>query len=83
MVLNVIATHMVYNLRYDPALYDARLTRVENQLKDQLWIAIHALQAAQFNRLALDYLSPSLIKALFPELTHSAEEFGTPHLQSI
>ena len=76
MALNVISTHMVYNQKHDPALYDSRLSRVENQLKDRLRQTTHALQAAQFNRMALDLLSPNLLRMLFPELVRTASDFG-------
>ena len=56
--INIISTQLIENLQNDPALYDSRLTRVENQIRDKLRATTHALQAAQHNRLSIDYLSP-------------------------
>ena len=44
--INIIATQLIQNLQNDPALYDSRLTRVENQIRDRLRATTHALQAA-------------------------------------
>ena len=55
-----------------PALYDSRLSRVENQLKDRLRQTTHVLQAAQMNRLGIDYLSPALVARLFTAIKQRA-----------
>ena len=74
MGINIITTHMTEQLRNDPSLYDSRLTRMENQLRDRLRQTTHALQAAKHNRLAVDYLSPNLVRRLFPQLASTAKE---------
>ena len=59
-----------------PSFFDARLTRIENQLRHRLRMATHALQTAQHRRLAIDYLSPKQIRTLFSKLQKRAAEFG-------
>jgi len=59
-----------------PAFFDARLTRIENQIRQRLRMATHALQTAQHRRLAVDYLSPQQIRNLFIKLKERAAEFG-------
>ena len=63
-------------LSINPALLDVRLTRIENQIKDRLRLATHAIQTGQHRRLAVDYLSPSAIRALFTRLQTRSHEFG-------
>ena len=63
-------------MNVNPGLYDSRLSRIEHQIRNQLRSVTHALQAAQYNRLAVDYLSPNLIKRLFPRLRTTAQELG-------
>ncbi len=60
----------------NPAFFDARLTRIENQIRQRLRMATHALQTAQHRRLAVDYLSPQQIRNLFTKLKERAAEFG-------
>jgi len=59
-----------------PSFFDARLTKIENQIRNRLRMATHALQAAQHRRLAIDYLSPKQIRLLFSKLQARAAEFG-------
>ena len=73
--INLISIQLAESLQNDPALYDSRLSRIENQIRDRLRSTTHALQAAQHNRLAVDYLSPNLIRRLFPQLETTAKEF--------
>ena len=73
--INLISIQLAESLQNDPALYDSRLSRIENQIRDRLRAITHALQAAQHNRLAVDYLSPNLIRQLFPQLETTAQEF--------
>lgn len=59
-----------------PSFFDARLSKIENQIRNRLRMATHALQAAQHRRLAIDYLSPKQIRVLFSKLQARAAEFG-------
>lgn len=67
------ASAMVAILIFNPALFDSRLTRIENQLRHQLTKTTHALQAGLVRKLAVDYLTPMEIRNLFSELSKTAE----------
>lgn len=71
-----ISTSMLSLLIHDPGLFQARLSRIENQIRDRLRIATHGLQTAQHRRLSVDYLSPAEIRILFSRLQARAAEFG-------
>jgi hypothetical protein len=60
----------------NPAMLDARLSRLENQLRDRLRLATHAIQTGQHRRLAVDYINPTQIRKLFQSLQERAAEFG-------
>ena len=55
-------------LAQNPVMLDARLSRIENQIRDRLRMATHAIQTGQHRRLAVDYLSPNHIRKLFKSL---------------
>ena len=74
--IRTISTYLVESAKNHPALYDTRLTSIENNLRDRIRQASHALQAAQQNRLAVDYLSPGVLRRLFEALKPAATEFG-------
>ena len=74
--VRLLSSQLLNDLKTNPGLYDSRLTRIENHLRDQLRSITHALQAAQYNRLAVDYLSPNLIRRLFPRLETTAQDLG-------
>ena len=74
--IRTISTYLVESAKNHPALYDTRLTSIENNLRDRIRQAAHALQAAQQNRLAVDYLSPGVVRRLFEALKPAAAEFG-------
>ena len=71
-----ISTQLLLMSVASPAFFDARLTRIENQIRHRLRMATHALQTAQHRRLAIDYLSPQQIRTLFSKLKDRASEFG-------
>ena len=71
-----ISTALLIMAVTDTSYFDARLTRIENQLRDRLRMATHALQTAQHRRLAIDYLSPRQVRALYARLVARASEFG-------
>jgi hypothetical protein len=71
-----ISTALLIMAVADPSYFDARLTRIENQLRDRLRMATHALQTAQHRRLAIDYLSPRQVRSLYARLVARAAEFG-------
>jgi len=69
----VISTLLVY-LSYHPSLFDARLTRIENQIRTHLSKTTHALQAGLVRKLAVDYLTPGEIRKLYAELVITADK---------
>jgi len=60
----------------NPTLLDARLSRIENQLRDRLRRVTHAIQAAVHQRFSVDYLNPAEMAALFKKLEERALEAG-------
>jgi hypothetical protein len=60
----------------NPTLLDARLSRIENQLRDRLRRVTHAIQAAVHQRFSVDYLNPAEMRELFKKLEDRAEEAG-------
>ena len=73
--IRTISMYLAESLRNDPSVYDSRLTRIENQIRDRIRQAVHAIQAAQSNRLSVDYLPPRLTRRLFPLLAQQAKNF--------
>jgi hypothetical protein len=60
----------------NPTLLDARLSRIENQLRDRLRRVTHAIQSAVHQRFAVDYLNPAEMAELFKKLEERANEAG-------
>ena len=60
-------------LLFNPALFDAKLTRLENQIRTRLRQVTHALQAGLVRKLAVDYLTPNEIRNLYVELVASSK----------
>jgi hypothetical protein len=58
----------------NPTLLDARLSRIENQLRDRLRRVTHAIQSAVHQRFAVDYLKPAEMAELFRKLEERANE---------
>ncbi len=60
----------------NPTLLDARLSRIEHQLRDRLCRVTHAIQSAVQQRFAVDYLNPAEMAELFQKLEDQANEAG-------
>jgi hypothetical protein len=60
----------------NPTLLDARLSRIENQLRDHLHCVTHAIQAAVHQRFAIDFLNPAEMAELFGKLEEHVAEAG-------
>lgn len=71
-----LATQMTTILMSNPTLLDARLSRIEAQIRNRLRMATHAIQAGQHRRLAVDYLTSGQIRQLFSSLQLRAAEFS-------
>jgi hypothetical protein len=55
------APAIVSMLIFNPALFDASLSRIENQIRTKLTKTTHALQAGLSRKLAVDYMTPTEI----------------------
>jgi hypothetical protein len=71
--------HEIHSLLFslvlaNPTLLDARLSRIENQLRDRLCWVTHAIQSTVHQRFAVDYLNPAEMAELFKKLEERALE---------
>jgi hypothetical protein len=73
---NEIQTTLLYQVMFNPTLFDSRLSRLENQLRGRLRRVTHAIQAAMHQRFAIDYLNPAELVNLFQQLARRADEAG-------
>jgi hypothetical protein len=73
---NEIQTTLLYQVMFNPTLFDSRLSRLENQLRGRLQQVTHAIQAAMHQRFAIDYLNPAELVNLFRQLVIRADEAG-------
>ncbi len=73
---NEIRTTLLYQVMFNPTLFDSRLSRLENQLRSRLHRVTHAIQAAMHQRFAIDYLNPAELVQLYGQLAGRAEEAG-------
>ncbi len=71
---NEIRTTLLYQVMFNPTLFDSRLSRLENQLRGRLRRVTHAIQAAMRQRFAIDYLNPAELVNLFQQLARRADE---------
>jgi hypothetical protein len=71
---NEISTTLLYQVMFNPTLFDSRLSHLENQLRGHLQRVTHAIQAAMHQRFAIDYLNPAEMVHLFEQLAGWAEE---------
>jgi nitroreductase len=68
------AAAMISMMIFNPALFDARLSRIENQIRTKLTKTTHALQAGLNRKLAVDYLTPTEVRSIFDELQITASK---------
>jgi hypothetical protein len=71
---NEIRTTLLYQVMFNPTLFDSHLSRLENQLCSRLNQVTHAIQAAMHQRFPIDYLNPAELIILFLQLSKKAEE---------
>lgn len=74
--INEIRTTIVALVATNPTIIDARMTRIENQLRHRIMRTTHAVQSAIHGRLAVDYLNPEHLNQLFGEIKTRATELG-------
>jgi hypothetical protein len=73
--MNLLTTYMIQLFEQNTSLLDARFSRIENQMRDRIRQAMHALQAAQHRQLAVDLLSPNQVSTMFAKLNARASKF--------
>lgn len=56
---NELRTTLFYHVKFNPTLFDTRLTHLENQLRNKLNRVTHVIQAAMHMHFAIDYLNPA------------------------
>ena len=74
--INEIRTTIITLVATNPTIADARMTRLENQLRHRIMRTTHAVQSAILGRLAVDYLNPKNVNELFREIKNRATELG-------
>jgi hypothetical protein len=73
---NELRTTLLYQVMFNPTLFDTWLSRIENQLYNRLCTVTHAIQAAIHQRFAVDYLNPAELAVLFEKLEKKASYSG-------
>ncbi len=73
---NKLRTTLLYQVLLNLTLFDTRLSRIENQLRNWLRRVTHAIQAAIHQRFAVDYLNPTKLAVLFEKLEKKASNSG-------
>jgi len=71
---NEIRTTLLYQVMFNPTLFDSRLSRLENQLRGRLRRVTQAIQAAMHQKFTIDYLNPAELVNLFQQLSKRADE---------
>jgi len=74
--MEALRTTLILVIASTPAIIDARMTRIENQLRHRVQSAVHAVQAAIHGRLAIDYLDPKSINTMFQQVKERANQLG-------
>ena len=74
--LDAMRTTLILLVASNPAIADARMTRIENQLRHRVNAAIHAIQSAIHGRLSIDYLDPKSVNKLFKQVRERANQLG-------
>ena len=69
-------TTLITMIAGNPALADARMTRIENQLRHRIMRTTHAVQSAILGRLAIDYIDTNKVREIFDTIKDKAQELG-------
>ena len=72
--MNVLASFMTDPLFYDNTVFLSEITSAENQIRKRIEWAAHAIQAAQYRRLAIDFLTFQQLHSLYTKLKRQAAE---------
>lgn len=74
VAMNTIRTTLILIVASNPTMIDARMTRIENQLRHRIQAATHAIQAALQGRFSIDYLDPKSVGRLFRDVQKHAKD---------
>ena len=74
--INNLYSILQIHIKRDPGLLEARLSRLENQIKDRIQISVHLVQQAHHHRLSIDFLPQIQVQALFLKLQKLANLHG-------
>jgi hypothetical protein len=66
--MTVLKTFMASSHLYDLSVFISEITDVENEIRTRIQWAAHAIQAAQYHRLSIDFLTDIQLMALFKKL---------------
>ena len=76
ITLHVLQSFISSSLFYDLTVFSAELSNIETHLRNRITYATHAIQAAQNRRLAIDFMKPEKLKALYEKLVKQARTMG-------
>jgi hypothetical protein len=74
--LTVLNTFMASSHFYDLSVFISEVMDIENEIRNRIQWAAHAIQAAQNHRLAIDFLTDVQLKALYTKLTRQSLGMG-------
>jgi hypothetical protein len=75
-VLQVLKTFMASSHLYDLSVFISEINDIENEIRTKIQWATHALQAAQYHRLSIDFLNTDQLLALFGKLQKQSQISG-------
>jgi len=74
--LTVLKTFISSSHLYDLSVFISEINDVENEIRTKIQWAAHAIQAAQYHRLSIDFLTDEQLLALFRKLKRESEKAG-------
>jgi len=74
--LSVLTNFMASSHLYDLSVFISEIMDVENEIRDRIQWAAHAIQAAQNHRLAIDFLTDVQLKTLHTKLVRQSLSIG-------
>jgi hypothetical protein len=74
--LNVLSTFMSSSHLYDLSVFISEIMDIENEIRNRIGWATHALQAAQHHRLAVDFLTAEQLHTLHKKLVRQSLTLG-------
>jgi len=68
--------YLIHATVWDPAVIGAELMALEEELRDRIEVAIHAIQMAQLRRLSVDLIPTGQLISLYNKISKQAELIG-------